>query len=84
VPSSAWIRQRLDAQNIAIRERVDDLSVLLLERTEVPITPHRGHVCLDIDTFAMDNSGTKKGAVSRTYRGFDGYTSIAGYLGNEG
>jgi hypothetical protein len=60
------------------------LSVLLLERTEAPITPHRGHVCLDIDTFAMDNSGTKKGAVSRTYRGFDGYTSIACYLGNEG
>jgi hypothetical protein len=32
----------------------------------------------------MDNSGTKKGAVSRTYRGFDGYTPIASYLGNEG
>lgn len=29
-------------------------------------------------------SGTKKEDVSRTYQGFDGYTPIAAYLGNEG
>jgi hypothetical protein len=29
-------------------------------------------------------SGTRKEAVSRTYQGFDGYTPIAAYLGNEG
>jgi hypothetical protein len=84
VPSSAWIRQRLDAKADAIRACVDELSILLLERTEAPITPYRGYVCLDIDTFAMDNSGTKKEAVSRTYQGFDGYTPIVAYLGNEG
>ena len=32
----------------------------------------------------MDNSGTKKEWVSRTYQGVDGYTPIAAYLGNEG
>jgi hypothetical protein len=32
----------------------------------------------------MDNSDTKKEAVSRTYQGVDGYTPIALYLGNEG
>jgi hypothetical protein len=32
----------------------------------------------------MDNSDTKKEAVSRTYQGGDGYTPIALYLGNEG
>jgi len=43
-----------------------------------------GFVCLDFDTFVMDNSGTKKEWVSRTYQGVDGYTPIAAYLGNEG
>lgn len=50
----------------------------------MPITAHKGYVCLDFDTFTMDNSGTRKEEVSRTYQGFDGYTPIAAYLGNEG
>ncbi len=61
-----------------------ELSLRLLERTEAPVTAHKGYVCLDFDTRTMDNRGTKKEAVSRTYRGFDGYTPIAAYLGNEG
>ena len=32
----------------------------------------------------MDNSGTKKEGVSRTYKGYDGYVPIAAYLGREG
>jgi hypothetical protein len=84
VPSSVWMRQRLDAKAQAIRDLTDELSLRLLERTEAPITPHKGYVCVDIDTFAMDNSGTKKEEVSRTYQGFDGYTPITGYIGNEG
>ena len=62
-----------------IRELADELSLRLLERTQAPITPHQGYVCCDIDTFAMDNSGTKKEEVSRTYQGFDGYTAMAAY-----
>lgn len=84
VPSSVWNGKRLDAKAEAIRERVDELSLRLLERTEAPITAHRGDVCVDIDTVALDNSGTKKEAVTRTDLGFDGYTPIAAYLGNEG
>jgi hypothetical protein len=56
----------------------------LLQRTEAPITARNGFVCLDFDTFVMDNSGTKKEWVRRTYQGVDGYTPIAAYLGNEG
>jgi len=84
VPGSVWVRQRLNAKAEVIRDLADELSLRLLERTEAPITPHKGYVCADIDTFAMDNSGTKKEEVSRTYQGFDGYTPITGYLGNEG
>ncbi len=84
VPSSAWMRQRLDAKASELREMTDEPSVRLLERTEAPITPHQGFVRFEIDTFVMDNSDTKKEDVSRTDQGVDGYCPIAGYLGNEG
>jgi hypothetical protein len=84
VPSSAWMRQRLDAKAGELRELTDELSVRLLEATCAPITPYKGFVRFEIDTFAMNNSDSKKEDVSRTYQGFDGYCPIAGYLGNEG
>lgn len=84
VPGSVWIRQRLDAKAAELHELADDLSLRLLERTEAPITAHKGYVCADLDTFVMDNSGTRKETVSRTYQGGDGYSPIALYLGNEG
>jgi len=43
-----------------------------------------GHLALDFDVFTLDNSGTKKEGVGRTYMGFDGYAPIAGYLAEEG
>lgn len=84
IPGSVWMRQRLDSKAGLIRDTASELSVRLLERAQAPITPHRGYVCCDIDTFALDNSGSRKEAVSRTYQGFDGYTPIAAYLGNKG
>lgn len=83
-PSSEWLRQRLDGIGGELVKHTDDLSVRLIERTHAPITAHDGYARLDFDTFTMDNSGTKKEDVSRTYQGFDGYTPIAAYLGNEG
>jgi hypothetical protein len=80
VHSSAWMRPRLDAKASELRELTDELSVRLLERTEAPITPYKGYVRFEIDTFAMDNSDTQKEEVSRTYQGFDGDCPIAGYL----
>jgi hypothetical protein len=59
VPSSAWIRQRLDAKASELRKLTDELSVRLLERTEAPITPYKGYVRFEIDTFVMNNSDTK-------------------------
>ena len=84
VPSSVWMRQRLDAKGAELRELTDELTLRLLERTQAPITAYQGYVCADLDTFVMDNSDTKKEAVSRTYQGVDGYSPIALYLGNEG
>ena len=84
VPSSAWLRQRMEKLAVALREETDAFSVRLLQRTEAPVTAINGFACLDFDTFVMDNSGTKKECVDRTYQGVDGYTPIAAYLGNEG
>jgi hypothetical protein len=84
VPSSVWLRQRMERMAAALREETDAFSVHLLRNAEAPVTALNGFVCLDFDTFVMDNSGTKKEWVDRTYQGIDGYTPIAAYLGNEG
>ena len=39
-----------------------------------------GWLPLDVDTFAMDNGGTRKEGVDRTYAGVDGYCPLAAYL----
>lgn len=39
---------------------------------------------LDLDVSPFDNSGTNKEGVSRTYKGFDGYSPFFDYLGQEG
>ena len=85
VPSTATLRQRLEklAAN-DLQARTASWSTTLLSLVEAPITAETTHVCLDIDTFVMDNSNSKKGGVSRTYQKVDGYTPIAAYLGNEG
>jgi hypothetical protein len=43
-----------------------------------------GYMAVDWDTFVMNNSGTQKEAVGRTYQGVDGYTPRATYLGSLG
>lgn len=84
IPSSVWLRQRLDKISPELVKHTDELSINLLEKTKAPITAHHGYVGLDLDTFVMDQSGSHKEDVSRTYQGNDGYTPVAAYLGNEG
>lgn len=69
----------------ALRPLVDSCSVEFLKKAGVTFTPlHTGHVPLDCDVFAMDNSKTRKEGVSRIYNGEDGYAPVAAYLGREG
>jgi hypothetical protein len=85
VPSAETLRQRLDDVASALRPLADACSVEFLKNAKVLITPlDTGHVALDCDVFAMDNSKTKKEGVSRIYNGEDGYAPIAAYLGREG
>ncbi len=82
VPSAATLRQRMDALGVPGSEAVDGLLVPLLKRGKATFSPVcTGHVPLDIDVFCLDNSGSHKQGVGRTYAGYDGYAPIAGYLG---
>jgi len=85
VPAASTLRMQLDAQAEDLMPHVDELSVPLLQQADAPITPLAcGWVPVDIDVFTLDNSGTRKDGVSRTYAGSDGFAPIAAYVGQEG
>lgn len=85
VPSIARMRQRMDEGAETWQPVIACCAVDFLVKAEAPVTLLKtGHAALDMDVFPMDNSGTKKAGVSRTYKGYDGYAPIAAYLGEEG
>ncbi len=85
LPSSPTLRQRMDAGAPGLAA----LGLAMIERllahgaADYGLLPC-GWLPLDIDTFAMDNSGTAKEGVGRTYVGVDGYCPLAAYLGSHG
>ncbi len=89
VPSSPTLRQRMDTHSADWFELVGELNFALLsskyagKSVDFGVLPC-GYMPVDWDTFVMDNSGTKKEDVGRTYQGVDGYTPSATYLGSLG
>jgi hypothetical protein len=85
LPSSPTLRQRMDARAVALFEFMPVLTEKLLvrQRADYGVLPC-GWLALDVDTFAMDNGGTVKEGVGRTYAGVDGYCPLAAYLGANG
>lgn len=83
--SSATLRQRMDGAAPVLTRLVPDLIETLLggARCDFGVLPC-GWLPLDVDTFAMDNGGTAKEGVGRTYTGVDGYCPLATYLGTQG
>jgi hypothetical protein len=85
VPSEGILRQRMDAHAEAYRRAIVDASLAFLSNVRAPVTPlANGMVALDADTTPLDNSGSRKEGVSHTYKGHDGFTPMAAYLGQEG
>ena len=76
VPSSPTLRQRLDTHSACWFELAEELNVALLsakyagQAVDFGALPC-GYMPVDWDTFVMDNSGTKKEDVGRTYQGVD-------------
>jgi len=48
------------------------------------IVQDRSYMPVDVDVSVLDNSGSSKEGVSRTYMGTDGYAPIFSYIGAEG
>jgi hypothetical protein len=89
VPSSPTLRQRLDAHAASWFDLVPQMNQRLLASriNGQPIdfgALSCGYTPVDLDTFAMNNSFTKKELVGRTYAGVDGYCPFAVYLGRLG
>ena len=89
VPSSPTLRQRLDTHAASWFDLAAQLNHKLLASTVNGLsvdfgTLACGYTPVDLDTFAMDNSSTKKELVGRTYAGVDGYCPFAVYLGSLG
>ena len=85
LPSSPTLRQRMDAKAGALMDFVPPMIETLLsgQKPDYGVLPC-GWLPLDVDTFAMDNGGTIKEGVGRTYAGVDGYCPLAAYLGSHG
>lgn len=85
LPSSPTLRQRLDARASHMFEHVVPMIEALLasQRPDYGVLPC-GWLPLDVDTFAMDNGGTAKEGIGRTYTGVDGYCPLVAYLGEHG
>ncbi len=89
VPSSPTLRQRMDTHASDWFDLPAKLNQRLLSSR---INGHAidfgtlacGYTAVDFDTFAMDNGGTHKELVGRTYAGVDGYCPFAVYLGSLG
>jgi len=85
VPSEPTLRQRMEEHAARFQMIVNFCVTEFLQKSGALFSPlATGHVPLDIDVFTMDNSGTKKENVSRTYMNFDGFAPIAAYLAQEG
>ena len=85
LPSSPTLRQRMDARAAEMFDFIAPLNEGLLssQHSDYGVLPC-GWLPLDVDTFAMDNGGTAKEGVGRTYAGIDGYCPMAAYLGSYG
>jgi hypothetical protein len=85
LPSSPTLRQRMVARAAEVFDFMAPMieSLLGSQRPNYGVLPC-GWLPLDVNTFAMDNGGTAKEGVGRTYAGMDGYCPLAAYLGSHG
>ena len=85
IPSAETQRQRFDMIGDTLRKDILQANVdMIREMGIAPSALENGYVPVDIDVTPFDNSKTHKEDVSRTYKGFDGYTPIMAYIGTEG
>jgi len=83
-PSAPILRQRLGMANKKWDATTLSTSLELLKKYAIQTPCYKEYIPLDVDVSPMDNSGTKKEGVTRTYKQFDGYAPLFVYIGQEG
>jgi len=87
VPSSATIRQRLESYGSEMWTVLRETNAEWLQKHIIDETIEvnkTSYIILESDVTPMDNSGSKKEGVSKTYKLFDGYAPMMSYLGRSG
>ena len=85
IPSADTLRQRMDIIGRSLRNDILRANVTMFKTIGVePTALENGNVPLDFDVTPFDNSKSFKEGVSRTYKGYDGYAPMMGYIGAEG
>lgn len=83
-PSAPILRQRLEMASEKWDMTTLNASLELLKKSAILTPCYDDYIPLDVDVSPMDNSGTKKEGVNRTYKQFDGYAPLFVYIGQEG
>jgi hypothetical protein len=73
-----------DEQDLQGRLRSCNRSILARAKITPVDIAGRKYLPVDVDVSTMDNTGSHKEGVSRTYTGTDGYAPIFSYIGTEG
>lgn len=87
VPSSVTLRQRLETYDAGMWLALRQINIEFLtdnfadEAIEINGTPY---IVLDSDVTPMDNSGSKKEGVAKTYKLYNGFAPMMSYAGRSG
>lgn len=87
VPSEERLRQRLDESGEVLTDEVRHCNLNLLEKVKefgTLKTPYTNYTPIPMDVTVMDNSGSNKEEVGRTYKGNDGFAPMNAYIGTHG
>ena len=89
VPAAETLRlylEKISEGKDRVLQKISECNTKLLNMTKItPIeVDARKYIPVDVDVSPLDNSGSHKEGVSRTYKGHDGYAPIFSYIGAEG
>jgi hypothetical protein len=89
VPAAETLRlylEKIAEAGDSVLQKISGCNINLLNRTTIsPVeVAGRKYIPVDVDVSPLDNSGSHKEGVSRTYKGHDGYSPIFSYIGVEG
>jgi Transposase DDE domain group 1 len=87
VPSEECLRQRLDECGKVIKDEIRRINMNLLKHIKVfgeLKTPYTNYTPIPMDVTVMNNSGSNKEVVGRTYKGNDGFAPMNAYIGTHG